>query len=151
MMKTSEQQQEQQHNECDNNHNDDDIFNFLDATKLLRKSRSELDVKLIDNGKEVVTTFFTLLEKVEAYKYKQLLDLASVGSGSGGSKRKRQHQKKKKKKFLIEVEGLDGSGKTTLVQKLQHHYFPNAVAVKTPSVSLHKIRPLWDKKGGTVA
>ena len=144
MMKTSEQQQEQQHHECDNNHNDDDIFNFLDATKLLRKSRSELDVKLIDNGKEVVTTFFTLLEKVEAYKYKQLLDLASVGSGSGGSKRKRQHQKKKKKKFLIEVEGLDGNRKTTLVQKLQHHYFPNAVAVKTPSVSLHQIRPLWD-------
>ena len=66
----------------------------------------------------------------------------------------------KKKKFIIEVEGLDGSGKTTLVTKLTEALsilFPNnnnnasAITTKTPSSSLKEIRPLWDHRGGILA
>lgn len=57
---------------------------------------------------------------------------------------------KKLNKFIVEVEGLDGSGKTTLVRKLQQD-FPNSLATKTPSSSLKGIRPLWDHRGGILA
>ena len=75
--------------------------NFHSAATLLRMARYELRVDLIDNGDAVVNAFYQLLDAIEAHMNISMnKDLI------------------KKKKFIIEVEGLDGSGKTTLVTKL---------------------------------
>jgi len=56
-------------------------------------------------------------------------------------------------KFIVEVEGLDGSGKTCLVQGLVDSFQigTTSAAMKTPSSSLTEIRPLWDHRGGILA
>ena len=108
--------------------------NFHSAATLLRMARSELKHELIDNGDVVVSSFYHLLDKVETYimtKHPRSPSTAST-------------------KFIIEVEGLDGSGKTTLVNELTQA-LPNAFATKTPSKSLNEIRPLWDHRGGILA
>ena len=80
----------------------------------------------------VVNEFYILLDRVEAYLKKPCL-IAT--------------------KFIVEVEGLDGSGKSTLVEKLQQALPNDAIANKTPSASLKDIRPLslfpvlWDHTG----
>ena len=119
------------------------LFNdFYLPAKLLRlaKSRNELptDIVFEDSaaGAVIINNFYNLLDKVEAH----LNDSSSQLHWDII-----QH-----KKFIIEVEGLDGSGKTTLVKRLAET-LPNAIATKTPSASLHDIRPLWDKCGGILA
>ncbi|KAL7461480.1 hypothetical protein ACHAXS_001910 [Conticribra weissflogii] len=109
---------------------------FQTAVSLLRDARPELRVDLIEdcNRNAVVEKFYNLLDRVESYLSKM------IGAD----------QPKKTNKFIVEVEGLDGSGKTTLVRKLQQD-FPNSLATKTPSPSLKDIRPLWDHRGGIMA
>jgi len=109
---------------------------FSKAVSLLREARPELRVDLLEdcNGNVIVENFFNLLDRVETYL----------------SQMKDADQHKKSNKFIVEVEGLDGSGKTTLVKKLQQD-FPNSLATKTPSPSLKEIRPLWDHRGGILA
>jgi thymidylate kinase len=116
---------------------------FALPAKLLRLARERNDLPTdtvfgddVTFQNDVITNFYDLLDKVEAY----LIDPSS-------------HQKlnvTRQTKFLIEVEGLDGSGKTTLVKRLQET-LPHAIATKTPSGSLTDIRPLWDKRGGILA
>lgn len=48
--------------------------------------------------------------------------------------------------FIMEVEGFDGSGKTSVVQSLAEKL--SGVALKTQSSSLSDVRPLWDHRGG---
>ena len=118
------------------------LFNDFDLpARLLRlaRERNDLpDVVVACDGLMdlMINNFYELLDKVEAY----LTDPSS------------QHELNvvKQTKFIIEVEGLDGSGKTTLVRKLQET-LPHAIATKTPTVSLNDIRPLWDKRGGILA
>jgi len=108
--------------------------NFHSAATLLRMARSELKHELIDNGHVVVSSFYRLLDEVETY----IMTKHSCGSLRTFTK------------FIIEIEGLDGSGKTTLVNALTQA-LPNAFATKTPSKSLNEIRPLWDHRGGILA
>lgn len=124
------------------------LFNdFALPAKLLRLARDRndfpADVVFANNDRavttdDVISNFYDLLDKVEAY----LTDHPSS----------EQHKLNatQQTKFLIEVEGLDGSGKTTLVKRLQET-LPHAIATKTPSGSLADIRPLWDKRGGILA
>jgi thymidylate kinase len=51
--------------------------------------------------------------------------------------------------YIIVVEGLDGSGKSTLVQCLAAELQGRAVA--TPTDSLASVRPVFDKRGAAVA
>ncbi|KAL7532921.1 hypothetical protein ACHAXR_004929 [Thalassiosira sp. AJA248-18] len=112
--------------------------NFLSSAVLLHMARSELRVELVEDGTDVVEEFYHLLDRVHAYMEKK------PSPSSDGSRRPSS------KKFIIEVEGLDGSGKTTLVKKLEEA-LPNAIATKTPSTALKNIRPLWDHRGGILA
>ena len=101
--------------------------NFHSAATLLRMARYELRVDLIDNRDAVVNAFYLMLNEIEAHmKISMKKDLIE------------------KKRFIIEVEGLDGSGKTTLVTKLTEalaRLFPNATAIatKTPSLSCCRV------------
>ena len=151
--------------------------NFALPAKLLRLAREHHDfpdfnvVFFADNNSvgaannestsayanDVINNFYELLDKVEA----------ALFSAQSSSSKQQQRKEKKRRKFLIEVEGLDGSGKTTLVNKLQEtllHLSNNAttrnnnkaattkvIATKTPTKSLHNIRPLFDKCGGILA
>ena len=140
-------------------HHDFPDFNvvFGDNSGANNKSTSAYANDVIDN-------FYELLDKVEA----------ALFSAHSSSKQQQGQQKQKQRKFVIEVEGLDGSGKTTLVNKLQetllHQSNANTdnastgsnnnnkaatptkvIATKTPTESLHNIRPLFDKRGGILA
>jgi thymidylate kinase len=62
------------------------------------------------------------------------------------------------KSYNVVVEGLDGSGKSSLVnqlsQQLQEKYSKKGatvVAWATPTASLSAVRPVFDKRGGPVA
>lgn len=122
---------------------------FASAATLLRQARPELRLDLIPGNHHndgagataggaaaatiLVEDFYQLLDRVEAH-LQQTPDPSSSCS----------------KLFIIEVEGLDGSGKTTLVKRLAET-LPHAVATKTPSRRLSAIRPLWDHRGGPLA
>ncbi len=116
---------------------------FALPARLLRLARERNDFPtdvIFDcaaDGNTVIDTFYELLDKVDA----ALTDAAS----------QQRLNIIQQEKFIIEVEGLDGSGKTTLVRRLQETLMPQAIATKTPSASLHDIRPLWDKRGGILA
>ena len=108
--------------------------NFHTAATLLRVARSELKVTLLgDDGERIVTNFYDLLQKVETSIH-----------GLSTKVHKLMHEK-----FIVEVEGLDGSGKTSLVQSLAETF--QGAPMKTPSSSLSEIRPLWDHRGGILA
>jgi thymidylate kinase len=119
------------------------FHDFALPAKLLRLARDRndfpSDIVFADDctvKNDVINNFYDLIDKVEAY----LTDPSS-------------HPKlyaTQQTKFVIEVEGLDGSGKTTLVKRLKET-LPQAIATKTPSGSLTDIRPLWDKRGGILA
>lgn len=62
------------------------------------------------------------------------------------------------KSYIVVVEGLDGSGKSSLVEQLSqrlHEKYSHAgakvVAWATPTASLSAVRPVFDKRGGPVA
>lgn len=103
--------------------------NFFTAATLLRVARSELPWKALlgVDGEAIVSNFYNLLQRVEE------------------SRNSKDHSTNIEK-FIVEVEGLDGSGKTSLVQSLAESL--EGMAVKTPSASLSQIRPLWDHRGG---
>lgn len=107
--------------------------NFQTAATLIRIARKDLPWKALlgDEGEAIVSDFYSLLQKVEESRTSS--DVSSVMN----------------KKFIIEIEGVDGSGKTSLVQNLAKSL--NGAAVKTPSSSLSAIRPLWDHRGGILA
>ncbi|GFH48022.1 hypothetical protein CTEN210_04498 [Chaetoceros tenuissimus] len=107
--------------------------NFQTAATLIRMARQDLPWKALlgDEGEAIVSDFYSLLQKVEESRTSR--DVSSVVS----------------KKFIIEIEGVDGSGKTSLVQNLAKSLY--GAAVKTPSSSLSAIRPLWDHRGGILA
>ena len=110
--------------------------NFHTAATLLCVSRSELRTSLLgQDGNRVVSDFYCLLDEVEA----SIEDLRSKTAIV-------MH-----KKFIVEVEGLDGSGKTSLVQSLSESFQGAAAAMKTPSPSLAAIRPLFDHRRGLLA
>lgn len=110
--------------------------NFHTAATLLRIARSELKVSLLgDDGERIVTGFYDLLQKVETSMHSLSTKVHKV-----------MHEK-----FIVEVEGLDGSGKTSLVQSLADSFQGAGAAMKTPSSSLSEIRPLWDHRGGILA
>ena len=109
--------------------------NFHTAATLLRVARSELKVSLLEDGERIVSDFYNLLQQVEVY----------IDSKSS----KEQVMKVMHEKFIVEIEGLDGSGKTSLVQGLAEAF--KGEAMKTPSPSLSAIRPLWDHRGGILA
>jgi thymidylate kinase len=105
---------------------------FGTAASLLRVSRNELRLDLIENAQGIVDDFYDLLERVQEYLQDPIYTSTS--------------------KFLIEIEGLDGSGKTTLVERLaQELPYTYTIATKTPSKCLSAIRPLWDHRGGPLA
>ena len=119
--------------------------NFFTAATLLRLVRQELHIGLIQDGAEVVENFYTVLESVEKYITRR--DSRTSTSTNCN-------------KFIIEIEGLDGSGKTTLCQSLTRQINETdtnantSVAIattKTPSACLKKIRPLFDHRGGILA
>jgi len=115
---------------------------FHSAATLLRVARSELRPELIDGGAgtDVIEQFYQLLDEVDAYLTNQTKRRGQRGGSTHA------------KEFVVEVEGLDGSGKTTLVRRLAEALGPDrAVATKTPSASLANIRPLWDHRGGFLA
>ena len=158
----------------------DSITNFHTAATLLRLARSELRVDLLNNdtthenrdedqaggGETIVADFYSLLSRVEEF----------INDQNAGTHTKK-NTRDANSKFLIEIEGLDGSGKTTLVQSLtsalsnlnlnlntntdnpnenENNKFSTkvkalAVATKTPSKILAPIRPLWDHRGGILA
>eukprot|EP00588_Corethron_pennatum_P026244 CAMPEP_0194327020 /NCGR_PEP_ID=MMETSP0171-20130528/39307_1 /TAXON_ID=218684 /ORGANISM="Corethron pennatum, Strain L29A3" /LENGTH=816 /DNA_ID=CAMNT_0039086811 /DNA_START=115 /DNA_END=2562 /DNA_ORIENTATION=+ len=121
--------------------------NFSTAATLLRIARDELRVDLIADGSQIVEEFYSLLQNIESYM---------VEAAAGGVK--------VCDKFIVEIEGLDGSGKTTLCQSLTDAINEmlqgreklnkpkvRVMATKTPSRCLKKIRPLWDHRGGILA
>ena len=123
------------------------LFNdFALPARLLRLAKERNDLPPVDvvfnddscAGDEVINNFYELLDKVEA-------------ALSDPSSHQQLNNISQQTKFIIEVEGLDGSGKTTLVKRLQDALSPRAIATKTPTSTLHDIRPLWDKKGGILA
>ena len=105
---------------------------YQSAAVLLRLARSELQVDLIENGEATVGDFYALLDRVD--RTPSRLDINKIMAT----------------KYIIELEGLDGSGKTTLCSKLSEA-IPQSLNIKTPSVALKEIRPLWDKLGGVLA
>ena len=117
--------------------------NFRTAATLLRLARRELRFELIQDGVQVVEDFYALLRNVEEYTNHR--DATSTSTYCD--------------KFIIEIEGLDGSGKTTLCQSLTRQIngiatntnSTIAIATKTPSACLKKIRPLFDHRGGILA
>jgi thymidylate kinase len=144
--------------------------NFATAATLLRIARNELRIDLIsdddndtgnDNGsgEQIVEDFYNLLQKVEDH-------IQDTNNGTGNGTHTRTNDK-----FIVEIEGLDGSGKTTLCQSLtremntflqsnsntnnsntdNNKMIKKAIATKTPSACLKKIRPLWDHRGGILA
>ena len=104
--------------------------NYQSAAVLLRLARSELQVNLIDNGDARVEDFYALVDRAPP----RLEEVNRVMAT----------------KFIIELEGLDGSGKTTLCSKLSEA-IPHSLSIKTPSAALKEVRPLFDKLGGVIA
>lgn len=105
---------------------------YQSAAVLLRLARSELQVDLIEHGEAAVGDFYALLDRVDRAPTRFEVNKIMA------------------QKFIIELEGLDGSGKTTLCSKLSEA-IPHSLSIKTPSVALKEIRPLWDKMGGILA
>ena len=105
---------------------------FQTAATILRIARqlNELDDSVC-TGNENISNFFDLLDEVE-------LELPTIHI-----KHATKHP------FVVVVEGLDGSGKSTVVQGLARELGGRACA--TPSASLLKVRPVFDKRGGPVA
>ncbi len=135
------------------------IPSFSMACTMLRMARGDLRMDLIPNAQEVVDEFYSLLDNMEHFHQ-------SRRKKSGGDDCNIHLSNKSDNKFLIEIEGLDGSGKTTLCQALADHFRNNnnatsctgttsstvtVVATKTPSKQLKNIRPLWDHRGGLLA
>eukprot|EP00986_Skeletonema_menzelii_P014829 scaffold10375_cov123-Skeletonema_menzelii.AAC.1 len=143
MAKSSENHNDASYNHLASSLSVSGLFNdFSLPARLLRLAREKSDFPADDvfactaTGNDVINTFYELLDKVET---------AFTNPSS-----QEQLNLVQQDKFIIEVEGLDGSGKTTLVKKLQDT-LPHAIATKTPTASLHDIRPLWDKRGGILA
>lgn len=111
---------------------------FHTAVTILRIARElgELDESLADEP-DGVTTFFNRLKLVEQH----LRDKPSSAP------------------FVVLVEGLDGSGKTTLVQRLANTPPPSPLshvhfigkATSTPTPSMTSVRNVFDHRGGAVA
>jgi thymidylate kinase len=107
---------------------------FSTAATMVRIARSELQDHLVPNGSTAIDEFYSLLRRVEAY-------IMSTN-----------HNKNNHNKFIVEIEGLDGSGKTTLVQNLALALGDQkAIATKTPSKCLKSVRPVFDHRGGPIA
>ena len=104
--------------------------NFYSAATVLRVARhlQELDAT-VASPPSSLDDFFFLLAKVEG---------------------ELQAKPQKKEPFVVVVEGLDGSGKSTLVETLATS-LENAKACATPTASLQEVRPVFDKRGGPVA
>lgn len=103
--------------------------NFYSAATVLRVARQlqELD-RTVALSPSSLDEFFSLLAKVEG----------------------ELQAKSQKQPFVVVVEGLDGSGKSTLVETLATS-LENAKACATPTASLKDVRPVFDKRGGPVA
>ncbi len=94
-------------------------INFFMAAALLRMARHELRTDLIGppplDGRAVVEDFFQLLHNVEEYF---LMRRSSGGGGGAGicniGDISASTCRSNRRKFIIEVEGLDGSGKLQL-------------------------------------
>lgn len=103
---------------------------FATAATILRIARPELDSSVLETPTGL-GDFFDLINTVEG-------SLSTV-----------QQQHGLMQPFVVAVEGLDGSGKSTLVTTLAEALGGHACA--TPSASLMAVRPAMDKRGGAVA
>ena len=136
------------------------LFTFHGAATILRISRSlgELDVSVVvgddavEDKDEILQSFFKRLALVE----QSLLSRNALEQVSSESQVV-VHS------VVVAVEGLDGSGKSSLVQGLTEslsHRQQNGdystddvtcVAWATPTHSMAQVRPVFDKRGGPVA
>mmetsp|Transcript_4547 Transcript_4547/g.10182 ORF Transcript_4547/g.10182 Transcript_4547/m.10182 type:complete len:552 (-) Transcript_4547:48-1703(-) len=107
-------------------------------------SLGELDRADCDD-EEALDRFFNLLLEVEEGVRKESTSRSLVGATHNC--------------FVVAVEGLDGSGKTSLVRKISeglksfgHQSCSEHIHVyATPSKSLSAVRPAFDRRGGPVA
>ena len=111
---------------------------FHSALAVLRTSR--FLGQLVEEGEETpqLTSFFDLLAKVEMF-------LLSSTSGAFEDY---------DNVFVVVVEGLDGSGKSSLVQGLtssSSFFGYECQATGTPTASMTAVRPVFDRQGGLVA
>ena len=132
------------------------LFTLETAATILRDSASSLDTTVIQNGDQCVKDFFVQLTAVEA----DLMDSP------------KNRDDAVVKSYVIVVEGLDGSGKSSLVETLKgalqqqqpsdNNKDPtddttaaaadtHVVAWATPTASMKAVRPVFDKQGGFVA
>ena len=137
-------------------------LNELDVSILSCPSSSDNDYNDNDkNGISIIKDFFKLVDSVEK-------DLQI-------KQQKQQNNKNNSKDpFIVVVEGLDGSGKSSLVEALATHFQQKsnpchenddddnndknvdntkiiAMACSTPTKSMSNVRPVFDKRGGVVA
>ena len=131
------------------------LFTFEAAVAILRDSASSLDTSVIQNGEQCVQDFFIQLTAVESDLMdtpKNIIDNSIDASSSTKGANVTS--------FVIVVEGLDGSGKSSLVEslkdELQQHPTGDTtdvhvVAWATPTASMKTARPVFDKQGGFVA
>lgn len=119
--------------------------NLAVALTILRIARRKLDT-IIENSSEerALGEFYERLGHVERY-------ITASSSNSNFSK-----LKTKNRPFVIVVEGLDGSGKTSLVTQVSQALNNDNKNIKgmvmsTPPKSMGYVRDIFDKRGGAVA
>jgi thymidylate kinase len=110
--------------------------NFYSASTILRIARFNGELVSEDEG-ETLHDFFELLNTIENSLHpKSRSRRADRGVGP----------------FIIVVEGLDGTGKSSLVESLaQELKTTRCMATRTPSKALKAARAIFDTRGGAVA
>jgi thymidylate kinase len=115
---------------------------FQSAVMILRLSRSLGELEGYCTGESIriaLEEFYKLLDMIDGFQFDP-----TVFSSN-------------RLPFVVAVEGLDGSGKTTLVHRLaealqkQHERQCLVQASGTPTASMAAVRGVFDQRGGTVA
>ena len=121
---------------------------FPTAVTILRIARSLGDELETDSAEEErhLDAFFDKLSLVENF----LLHRDPISSETTNSNSNANENDKLKTPFIVLIEGLDGTGKTSLVQGLAQT-LPNATAWSTPTASMAHVRDIFDRRGGAVA
>ena len=119
------------------------LFTFPVAATILRMAhaREELDPSATTGGD--VNTLGDFFDRLDGWEANLETTSQRTNNGRGAARLTTPS-------LVVVVEGLDGSGKSTLVRELsvQHN---NVVCWSTPSQTLSDVRPVFDKCGGAVA
>ncbi|CAB9501016.1 Inherit from KOG: thymidylate kinase [Seminavis robusta] len=138
-------------------HSIEGLYNFHAAATILRISHAlgELDASVILQSKKdnLLQSFFDRLNDVEQSLAASIMMSKSATTPPSYA----IHENASRRALVIVVEGLDGSGKSSLVDRLAYRFnnkkepSQHAVAMATPTESMNAVRPVFDKRGGPVA